>query len=156
MRNVILFITLLGVSSCTVADDREAKYIALMEASFNTNTLLYSRISPEAAAKIKPVSVPPEAKEIAKCLVERAETEGLLAEFDSSLVLSQEYAKYIRDTPSLTYLTLGQDAQFVELQNQVLSPKFAPLQVHSKECGAIEMNIKIIGETGVYQAIASI
>lgn len=156
MRNTLTLILLLSLSTVANADDRVDRFLEIMEASLNTTTLFYSRISPEVAAMIKPVTLPPEAKDVANCVVSKAKSDGLTAELDESLVLGEAFRQYILDTPSLTLLTIEKDEQFQKLQEQMLAPRFKGLQDHSKECGVIEMNIKLSAETGVYEAMKQI
>ena len=158
MRIFTLFITFLGISACGASDDddRVSKYLALMEDSLNTSTLLYSRVSPEVAALIKPVAVPAEAREIAECVVNEAKSEDLISEFDDSLKVAKNLADYMRETPSLSITTLSQDEHYMALLDQALEPKFERLQAHGKACGLIDMTMKWTRETGAYEAMKSI
>ncbi len=152
MRFSITLIILLVISACSRADDRASRYLTIMEASLNTTTLFYSRVSPEVAKLIKPVKMPPEAKEVAECVVGKAKDDGVLAAFDKSLEMNESFLEYIRQTPTLTLLTLENDEQFMKLQSAMISDELEPLQKHSQECGAIKMNMGLTKETGVYEA----
>lgn len=156
MRYIIALILLFSLSTVAKADDRAERFLEIMEASLNTTTLFYSRISPEVAAMIKPVAMPPEAKEIANCVVQKSKSSGLLAEFDQSLALNEAFLQHIIDTPSLTLFTIEQDEQFVKIQEQQTSPKFEGFQTINKECGVLEMNIELSRKTGVYEAMKQI
>ena len=153
---IIFFIACFGFSTAVTADDRVSRYLGLMEGSFNTSRLLYTRIRPEISAKVKAVDIPEQAVVVAKCVVGKAKSEGLLSEFDSNIELNENFVKYIRETPSLTLLTLVDDVRFSTLQNEMLSPKFSRFQVHSEECGAIDMNMKLMKESGLFEAMNSV
>ena len=152
MRFSIVLIILFAISACSSADDRASRYLTIMEASLNTTTLFYSRISPDIAKLIKPVAMPPEAKEVAECIVGKAKDDGVLAAFDKSLEMNERFLEYIRETPTLTLLTLEEDTRFIELQSAMISDEFEPLQKHAQECGAIKMNMGLTKQTGVYEA----
>lgn len=136
-------------------DSRVTQYLVLTEKSLNISTLLYSRISPEAAAQIKSVKMPPEAKDVARCLVEKVKENGIEEQFDQSMKFTQEYFEYVEKTPSLTLLNLDQDSRLQGLQVKMNAgtDDSKMYQAVIKECNVIKMNIKASKSTGVMEAV---
>jgi len=135
-----------------VQDKRVGQYLNMMEEALNTTTLFYSRVSPEVASKIMSVKLPPDAKDVVKCLVNEVKAKNLNSQFDESLRLNKKFLKYIKDTPSLTIMTLESDSAFQDIQSQMTSPEFEPLSQIGKDCGVLDLNMKLSMQTGVMEA----
>jgi hypothetical protein len=134
-------------------DKRVTQYLAIMEKSLNVSSLFYSRISPAVAQQIKKVTMPPEAKEVAQCLVGKVKENNMEKQFDQSMELTQEYFEYIENTPGLTLLNLDQDSHLQSIQEKMSADDFNTLQTVSNECGVMEMNIKATRSTGIMDAM---
>lgn len=149
----------LGVSATPIAldlglfeDKRVAEYMELMEDSLNISTLFYSRVSPEIAAAIKPVKVPDEAKELIGCMLDRVDAENLNTQYENTVNQIRQFMTYIEDTPTLTIMTMESDPQFQAIQEKALGPEFEPINKIIKECGVLDMNMKLTMQTGVMEA----
>ncbi len=152
MRLLVVFLLILFSASIR-ADDRVAQYLEVMESSLNTTTLFYKRLSPEIAKQIKTVELPSEAGEVAKCVVDAAKKDNKTALFDESIKLNKEFRDYIINTPDLTLLTLEQDQEFVKIQNEMTSSKYEPFIKYTKDCGALDMNMKLTRSSGIFEAM---
>jgi hypothetical protein len=172
MRIFFLLATLIFVTACSAdeqndnsstesqsqssgwfKDKRVKQYLAMMEQSLNTSTLFYSRISPEVAKHIKPITVPPEATKVVECVVDKVKDNNIEDAFDESMKVSREFSDYIENTPELTLLTLEKDAKFNAMQETMMLPKFEQLTQISKDCGLIKLNMKLTTSSGVMEAV---
>ena len=158
---------LFSISACTGGEQGESNikpaknagdattkdYLQFMEESLNTTTLLYSRLSPEVAKRIKKVEMPPEAKEVASCLIAKIKKEGLTREYKELIEVNRQYVDYIKNTPTLTMQNLVDDPKFNEIQTLMQSETSERFTDITKECGVISMNIKLSSEMGVTEAL---
>ena len=167
LQLVSFLLLLLTISACTgseqgglttnsaknASDATTKDYLEFMEESLNTSTLLYSRLSPEVAKRIKKVEMPPEAKEVASCLISKIKKEGLASEYKEIIEANRRYVDHIKNTPTLTMQNLVDDPKFNEIQAQMQSETSERFTEISKECGVISMNIKLSSQMGVTEAL---
>ena len=134
-------------------DRRVKEYLANMERSLNTMNLIYKRMSPDAAKMIKPVALPPEALDVARCIVKGIDEAGLQKTYDKGIELMEVYLSYVEDTPSLTLATVTEDETFNEMLEEFQSPEQEEINQISKECGSVELNGRLVKESGVMEAM---
>lgn len=155
MRLLIIALPFMLFSASSGAKDRVDQYLEIMEASLNTTSLFYKRLSPEVAKHIKPVKLPEEARKVAECVVDTAKKQNQIALFDESMKKNRAFRDYIINTPELTLLTLEQDQEFIKIQNDMDSSKYEPFVKITRDCGATKMNMQMTRSSGVFEAMQS-
>ena len=127
---------------------QEKTYIQAMEDGMESQMKLYSRVSPEAAAKIKPVQFNAADRDVIRCSYDGIRRAGLSAYLEAGIESSQAFNKAVDENPDLTIQTL---AQYPEVMNMMQNSDMMAnmpdadqdrVMMINKDCGVIEMMVK--------------
>lgn len=141
---------------------QEKTYIQAMEDGMESQMKLYSRVSPEAAAKIKPVQFNAADRDVIRCSYDGIKRAGLSAYLDAGLESSKAFNKAINDNPDLTIQTLAQYPEVMSLMqnsdmmNNMSDADQETVMMINKDCGVVEMMVKKMTESGVMAAMGGI
>ena len=138
---------------------QEKTYIQAMEDGMESQMKLYSRVSPEVAAKIKPVKFNAADRDVIRCSYDGIRRAGLSAYLEAGLESSQAFNKAVDENPDLTIQTLAQYPEVMSMmQNSDMMANMPDadqdrVMMINKDCGVIEMMVKKMTESGVMAAM---
>lgn len=94
---------------------QEKRYIQAMEDGLQSQMRLYARVSPEAAAMMKPVKFNTADRESVLCSYKGMKRAGLSAYIDLGMETNKTLNKAIDDNPDLSIITLDQHPEIMAL-----------------------------------------
>lgn len=139
---------------------QEKRYIQAMEDGLQSQMKLYSRVSPAAAAMIKPVSFDAADRAVIRCSFTGMKRAGLSAYLDAGVDANKALNKAIEDNPNVSIQTLEQHPDIMALMQggdmmQTMSDADeAKIQAVNKDCGVIAMMMKKMTESGAVAAMS--
>jgi hypothetical protein len=150
-------------SSAPILGSRQEKtYIQAMEDGMQSQMKLYARLSPEAAAMIKPVSFNAADREVIRCSYTGIKRAGLSAYLDAGLEANEAFIKAIDNKPDLSIKTLEQHPEIMALMqasdmmnSMPDADKDTVLEIN-KDCGVIGMIVDKMTESGVMAAMSRV
>lgn len=128
-------------------------YSNALENISNSMGLLYVRASPEIEGKLTEVSVTNEEMKIVDCTIKEARAANLTANLKDTIRKTNVFARYIRETPSLTIESLTSDETFKEFSATPEGADYAKLENIVKTCGSMKLSMALMKRTGIYDAL---
>jgi hypothetical protein len=141
---------------------QEKNYIEAMEEGMESQMKLYARVSPEAAAKIKPVIFNAADRDVIRCSFNGMKRAGLSAYLDAGLETNKALNKAIDDNPDLSIRTLEQYPEIMtmmqggDMMENMSDADQDTVMMINKDCGVIDMMVKKMTDSGVMAAMGGI
>jgi len=141
--------------------NKEKQYIEAMEVGFESQMKLYSRVSPEAAGLIKPVTFDEEDRDIIRCVIRGLKDEGMEKYLDMGIDANKNLNRLIEENPDLSMKTIEshpeamkllQGGEVMDSMDAVESEKSMAI---NKRCGTMSMMMDKMNESGIMEAMQS-
>lgn len=138
---------------------QEKRYIQAMEDGLQSQMRLYARVSPEAAAMMKPVKFNAADRESVLCSYRGMKRAGLSAYIDAGMDANETLNKAIDDNPDLSIITLDQNPEIMallqggEMMKNMSAADKDKIQAINEDCGVMDMMLKKMTESGAMAAM---
>ncbi|MEM7728436.1 MAG: hypothetical protein AAF311_04090 [Pseudomonadota bacterium] len=139
--------------------NRDKKFIESMEAGFENQMKLYSRVSPEAAALVKPVKLNDEDRETIRCVIREMKSQGMEKYLDLGIETNAKLNKMINDNPDLSMKTIESYPEAMDLlmgggmMDTMSEAESEKSMAINKECGTMAMMMEKMHESGIMAAM---
>ena len=154
-KTIVLSLILFCVSSANAITEED--FVAGMEEGIRAQMLLYKRISPEVAAKIKPVSFTAEEKKVFSCVVSKAEDAGVMALVDEAAERTAKLNALIVEDTTISLATLEQRPDVMALMSAEAGigtkAEKEAIETINVECGTIQLMMVKMQASGVAAAL---
>jgi len=141
--------------------DMEKRYIEAMEDGFESQMKLYSRVSPEAAAMIKPVSFDKDDRETIRCVIRGYKDEGMEKYLEIGIETNTRLNQLIEDNPDLSMRTIESNPEAMtllmggEAMEQMSEADNETSKAINSRCGTMAMMMVKMTESGAMAAMQS-
>ncbi|MGB3456734.1 MAG: hypothetical protein WBG08_08525 [Litorimonas sp.] len=139
--------------------NREKKFIESMEVGFENQMKLYSRVSPEAAALVKPVSLDDGDRDTIRCVIREMRSQGMEKYLDLGIETNAKLNKMINDNPDLSMRTIEAYPEamnllmgggMMDVMSEAESEKSMAINT---QCGTTTMMMEKMQESGIMAAM---
>lgn len=138
----------------------EKQYIQSMEEGLQSQMKLYSRVSPDAAEKMKPISFNADDRDIIRCSFNGMKRAGLSKYLEVGIEASKALNQAIEDNPDVSIKTLEQYPEIMSLVGGDMLDAMSDtdeekIQAVNTDCGVMTMILKKMNESGAMAAMTS-
>lgn len=137
----------------------ERRFIASMEKSLETQVLLIARMSPEAKAMIKEVSLTKDEKDKLRCIVDEAKARRATHLLEKGLDVGENFNAIVRADKTLSMETMENDPEIKAMMNGealAMSEEDTEMMLEiNTDCGMMSIMSDIMNRSGAMAAMMS-
>jgi hypothetical protein len=139
----------------------EKRYIDAMETGFESQMKLYTRVSPDAAALIKPVSFDQDDRETIRCVIRGYKDAGMEKYLELGIDMNKRLNRLIDENPDLSMRTIESHPEAMHLlsggdvMEQMSEAESDAADAINSRCGTMTMMMQKMTDSGVMAAMQS-